>query len=86
MYYILCLSCDKPLKVPTIQKFPPFRINVSFYTDMFESLLCHSQEILDGVRSLPLEDGTFCQPGTTKPAISSILCQISVFKIGLKCR
>ena len=40
---------------------------------------------LDGVRSLPLEDGTFCQPRTTRPTISPTLCQISVFKIGLKC-
>ena len=85
MYYVLGLSRDKPHEVPAIRKFPPFGINVSFYTDMPESLLCHSQEILDDVRSLPLEDGTFCQLGTTRPAISSTLCQISVFKIGLKC-
>ena len=84
------LSHDKVLEVPAIQKFLPFGINMSFCTDMSESsllfLLCHSQEILDGVRSLPLEDGPFCQPGTSRPTISSTLCQISVFKIGLKCR
>ena len=68
------------------QSFPSFGINVSFYTDVSESLLCHNPETLDGVRSLPLEDGTFCQPGITRTTISSTLCQISVFKIGLKCR
>ena len=67
MYYVLHLSRDKPLKAPAIWRFLPFRINMSFYTDVFEYLLCHSQETLDGVRSLPLEDGTFCQPGTTRP-------------------